>query len=226
MSAFEDLRTFTTRLFARSAIERHALFVRLEAGELSPAQLRALALQIHHVVDHFPRFLAAILANIPDYRVRMPLVENLFEEHGRMNPHAVHVETYAKFLASLGLSAREIGTSRPAVPVVAYNRAITDLCLHYPYPEGLGALGVIEEIVARVSLIVGRFAARNLKPSDGSLAHFGDHETLDVSHSSEIYELAAACYQGETRRAVEQGLLLGMYYHRRLYTDLLEEIVA
>ena len=108
--------------------------------------MRIIGLQIFHVVDHFPRFLAALLTSIPDYRMRMPLVENLFEEHGRMSEKAVHVETYRDFLKSLGLSAKDIEASRPLIPVIAYNRAVTDLCLHHPFPEGLGALGVIEEI--------------------------------------------------------------------------------
>jgi pyrroloquinoline-quinone synthase len=226
MTALENLKRTTEDLFARNAIERHPLFQRLEAGQLPPPRVAALALQIRHVVDHFPRFLAALITNIPDYRLRMPLVENLFEEHGRMHPRAVHVETYGAFLAGLGISAEQIAATRATIPVIAYNRAITDLCLHHPFPEGLGALGVIEEIVARVSLIVGRFAKKGSGPQDRPLAHFGDHETLDITHANEIYALAANFFQGDNRRLVEQGLALGMYYHKRLYTDLLEEISA
>ena len=59
-------------------------------------------------MDHLPRFLAALLTSIPDYRMRMPLVENLFEEHGRMSEKARPVETYRDFLKSLGLSAKDM----------------------------------------------------------------------------------------------------------------------
>jgi pyrroloquinoline quinone (PQQ) biosynthesis protein C len=201
-------------------IEDHPLFCRLQGGALSPDQIRRLALQIHHVVDHFPRFLAALLANMPDYRLRMPLVDNLFEEHGRMNVRAVHVETYRDFLRATGLSAAEIEASRPAIPVVAYTRAVSDLCLHHPFPEGLGALGVIEEIVARASPIVARFALVNLGAGQGSLAHFADHAALDIGHANEIYEVAHSLPGAEAREQVRRGMELGHYYHRRLYTDL------
>ena len=44
-----------------------------------------------------------------------------------------------------------------------------------------------------------------------------------MTHADEIYGIAATVFHGETRPLVERGLALGMYYHRRLYTDLLEE---
>jgi len=216
-----EIKAAARELFDRNPIERHPLFVELAEGNLSIDQVRAVALQIHHVVDHFPRLLAAIVANLGDYRMRMPLVENLFEEHGRMDPARVHVETYRAFLAGLGIDRVAVANSRPAICALAYNRAVLDLCLHHPHAEGLGALGVIEEIVARVSPIVARHV-RSIRGGDSSLGHFSDHEVLDLSHADEIYELASgAIARGERRELVHQGMRLGWYSHRRLYTDLL-----
>jgi pyrroloquinoline quinone (PQQ) biosynthesis protein C len=215
------IRAAARELFERDPIERHPLFVELAEGRLSVEQTIAIALQIHHVVDHFPRLLAAMLANLGDYRMRMPLAENLFEEHGRMDPARVHVETYRAFLEGLGVDRSTIAETRPAISVVAYNHAVLDLCLHHPCGEGLGALGVIEEIVARVSPIVARHV-HGVRDGQGSLGHFSDHEVLDLSHCAEIYELAAkAVALGERPELVLQGMSLGSYYHRRLYTDLL-----
>lgn len=135
------------------------MLVHLKEKRFSPEQAMRAALQIYHVVEHFPRFLSAILTQIPDYRLRMPLVENLFEEHGRMNVQRVHLETYKQFLSGIGVTPEHLAASEPIIPVIAYNRAVTDLCLHYPYSEGLAALGVIEEIVARVSPLVGSYAS-------------------------------------------------------------------
>jgi pyrroloquinoline quinone (PQQ) biosynthesis protein C len=149
-------------------------------------------------------------------------VDNLFEEHGRLNVPAVHVETYKRFLRGPGLQPAALESSRPTIPVIAYNRALLDLCAHHPHPEGLGALAVIEEAVARVSPDVRRCAVRRLGVSDGVLSHFADHETLDLVHADEIYRLAAEAACGGAESLVEQGMRLGLYYHRRLYTDLLE----
>ncbi|MBR8658477.1 MULTISPECIES: TenA family transcriptional regulator [Brevibacillus] len=222
-NAYTEVKQLAEQLFARHQVERHPLFLALHDRSFSPAQAKEAALQIYHVVEHFPRFLSAILTNLPDYRLRMPLVDNLYEEHGRMNEAHVHLETYKRFLRGIGVTDAERDVSRPIIPVLAYNRAITDLCLHYPFPEGLAALGVIEEIVARVSPLVGAYAA-SAYGNAADLAHFTDHEILDVTHANEIYEVVAQVYSGDNKPLVERGMQLGMYYHTRLYTDILDHV--
>jgi pyrroloquinoline-quinone synthase len=175
-------------------------------------------------VQDFPRFLAALLSNVPDYKLRMPLVENLFEEHGRLNEAYVHCQTYRQFLIGIGLKEEEINRSKPIVPVIVYNRSMIDLCLHYPYAEGLSALGVVEEIVARVSPIIGAFARKEYESTDQHLFHFSSHETLDIAHAQEIYELAALSYTEENSSLILQGMNLGMYYHKQMYTGIWEHI--
>ncbi|WP_010283578.1 TenA family transcriptional regulator [Bacillus timonensis] len=224
MEKFVELKKVTDCMFQEKKIEEHPLFVALNNGVLSYVQRKEIALQIYHVVLYFPRFLSAILTNMSDYRMRMPLVENLFEEHGKMNEKYVHSETYKQFLKGIGISEEEINESEPSISVIAYNRGLTDLCLHYHYLEGLSALGVIEEIVARVSPMVGQFAKSNYGSENKSLVHFTDHEVLDVQHANEIYEVVALSYEGEQRQIIERGLKLGFYYHSRMYTDILESV--
>lgn len=224
MENFIELKKVTDSLFGEKKIEEHPLFTAMKNKEFSEEQQKKIALQIYHVVLYFPRFLSAILTNMPDYRMRMPLVENLFEEHGKMNEKYVHSQTYKQFLKGIGITEQEINESEPSIPVIAYNRAITDLCLHYPYLEGLAALGVIEEIVARVSPLVGKFAKNTYGSENQSLIHFTDHEVLDVQHANEIYEVVALGYEGDQKQMIETGLKFGMYYHSRMYTDILEDV--
>ncbi|USG63439.1 iron-containing redox enzyme family protein [Brevibacillus ruminantium] len=221
--SYRQIKQLVHELFTQTKVENHPLFQALRQNQLTAAQAKEAALQTYHVVEHFPRFLSAIVTNIPDYRLRMPLVENLFEEHGRMDVAHVHLETYKLFLHGIGVTKDELQQSSPCIGVIAYNRALIDLCLHHPYPEGLGALGVIEEIVARVSPLVGAYATAEYggKPD---LAHFTDHEVLDVTHANEIYEVASRVYEGKNKLLVERGLQLGMYYHTRLYTDILHHL--
>jgi pyrroloquinoline-quinone synthase len=221
MKNFIELKKVTTAMFEQNPIEEHPFCKALADDQINQAQCREAALQIYQVVLHFPRFLSAILTNIPDYKVRMPLVENLFEEHGKMNAAYVHSETYRTFLLGIGISEEEIKNAEASVPVLAYTRAVTDLCLHYNFLEGLAALGVIEEIVARVSPIVGQYCNRNFMTAGKSLFHFTSHETLDVEHANEIYEVVALFYEGENKKVIERGLQLGMYYHRRLYSNIM-----
>ncbi len=221
MDKFLALKQVTDQMFSEEQIENHPFFQAIKNNEFDFEKTKKIALQIYHVVLHFPRFLSAILTNMPDYKMRMPLVENLFEEHGKMNEKFVHSETYKEFLKGIGVSELDIYESKPIVPVIAYNRAITDLCLHYYYLEGLAALGVIEEIVARVSPIVGLYAKNSYGSENKSLVHFTDHEILDVQHANEIYEVVALEYGEQYKENIHRGLQFGMYYHSRLYTDIL-----
>jgi len=43
-----------------------------------------------------------------------------------------------------------------------------------------------------------------------------------VQHANEIYEVVARGYEGDQKRIIERGLKFGMYYHSRMYTDILE----
>ena len=213
-------KSFATRLLSQEAPEDHPFYRAMKDGSLSLEKAQQAALEIRHVVAHFPRFLAALIANIPDYRERMDLVENLYYEHGKMNESEVHEVTYRRFLHSLDISEEAIEAHEPGLPALVYTRAVHDLCLHQEIAEGFGAIGVIEEIVARVSIAVSHYAARHLGqvgPDD----HFGLHEVLDVTHADEIYALAEPYYKGTGRQAVERGMRLGHYYHLRLYSDIM-----
>ena len=199
-------------------IEEHPLLVRLASGDLPPERIRAVALQVGHVGAAFPRFLAAVMANLADWRLRMPLARNLLDEHGRLDPRAVHVQTYRVFLRGLGLSDEDIDASAPIVPVIAYNRALLDLCVHHPPQEALGALAVVEGIVSRAAPVVVA-ATAPLISDRAALAHFDEHGELDVDHAGDLYDVLEAL--GGDPELARRGMALGDYYHRRLYTDLL-----
>jgi pyrroloquinoline quinone (PQQ) biosynthesis protein C len=223
---YRTLKQLTSELFATHGVEQHALFQLLADDRLTHQEASAVGLEIFHVVDAFPRFLAALLANIGDYRERMSLVENLYTEHGRMREQHVHVVTYRSFLHALGVADERIDGSQPGLASLSYVRALLALCSREQPAEALGALGVIEEIVARVSPLVGRYGERRLRGARGLGSHFSVHEELDLSHADEIYQLAAAAGTRADAAGVLRGIALGFYYQTRLYTDLVTSLVA
>ena len=212
-------KTFATALLAAERPEDHPFVRAMFDGSLPLEVAQRTALEIAHVVACFPRFLAAVIANIDDHRERMLLVDNLYEEHGRMDPSHVHEVTYRGFLRELGLDDARAAAHRPGLGVIVYNRAMLDLCRTQRVPEALGALGVVEEIVARASVGVRRYAAHRRAASDE--AHFSVHETLDLRHADELYDLAEPHWARGDDEAVRLGMRLGHRYHLRLYTDVL-----
>lgn len=211
-------KSFAAALFAAAPPEDHPFVRAMNDGTLPLELARRAALDIGAVVACFPRFLAAVIANIADHRERMVLVDNLYVEHGAMNPAHVHEVTYRGFLRQLGLDDDAIAGHEPGLGVVVYNRAMLDLCRAQPVAEALGALGVVEEVVARVSVAVRRYVQRLEGPMEE--AHFSVHETLDLRHADEIYDLVEPFYANGARAAVERGMRLGHYYHLRLYSDV------
>lgn len=223
-------RSPTAKALASSIInsappESHPFVAGLAAGTLPLTTARATALEIGHVVAAFPRFLAAALANIPRWDRRMLLVENLFEEHGGLDASKVHEVTYRQLVAALGVPEAVQRDHRPGLGATVYVRAVMDVCLHQPTAEALGALGVIEEVVARASLAVGTYLRRLDRDGACGDTHFTVHETLDLQHADEIYGLAQHHIDSGERESVERGMRLGHYYHLRLYSDVLAAAV-
>src|SRR2546421_3407767 len=77
----------------RPGIERiltHPFLQRLAEASITSSQLREFTLQYNIYCSHFPRYLAAVAANVPDDATRLSLIENLWEEHGEGNLDLSH----------------------------------------------------------------------------------------------------------------------------------------
>lgn len=212
----DTARATARSFFAAAPIEAHPFLRALRDGSLTPAEARHAALDLAHVVAAFPRFLAGLIANVPSWTERMDLVENLYEEHGRMDPKRVHEVTYRDFLATLGLDEPTIAAHRPSLGVIVYVRAMSELCSRGRVAEALGALAVIEEIVARASVSVRTWASVHAPAREH---HFSVHETLDLQHADELFALCEPHFVHDAE-AVRHGMELGRYYHARLYDDV------
>ena len=208
------------RLFIEAEIENHPLFASLLGNAFDREAEQRIALEIFYVLNAFPRFLSAVVTQIEDWRTCQDLVENLFER-GHMRPIAVHVMTYRSLLRALGTSDAQIDRYEPALPALCYVRAMLDLCARQPIAEGIGALAVIEEIVARVSPIAACLGT--MRSSGRAIgAHFSARDAGDRSRGGVLYEVGARL-GGRAIPGVMRGMQLGIYYQVRLYSDLLRE---
>lgn len=213
-----DVKTQAAQLLVANPVEKQSFLVCLSENRLDEQKLIDVALEIGAVVAAFPRFLAALIAQLPDWRLRMELVENLFEEHGRMDPRRVHEQTYWQFAEQLGATKEQIQNYQPKMAATLYIRAMLDLCGRQSVAEAIAALGMVEEIVARASLLVTRF--NQLRAAENE-SHFSVHEVLDLEHADELYALAQHYYDKGEKDAVTRGLRLGQYYHFELYRNLM-----
>lgn len=220
----KEILTMIQEAHQRYPVTQHPLIQGIKELTFSVDEIHRIAKNIYHVVKHFPRFLSAITTNMEDTIARMPLVENLFEEHGRMKKKHIHLNSYIEFLKRIGVDPSSLESFEPCPGVTAYIRSIIDLCLHYPYLEGLASLGMIEDIVHQVSPIIGQVTTRKLG-GNRKVEHFSEHEVIDEQHSEEIFELLQFNNPQE-KETIHKGLFFGAYAHYRLYTDILEAVTG
>jgi pyrroloquinoline-quinone synthase len=220
--SLESLLECARVVFHDRPVEKEPLLMAFAAGRVTPALALAVARELHAVVEAFPRFLAALLANDLDPALRDVVVDNLNEEQGRMDPRAVHLTTYRAFLSALGHPGRVTVVDPPSVGVRLYIRAMLDLCGRAPVAQGAGALAVVEDHVARASIVIAQWVAREYP--DLRETHFGVHEVLDVRHAEELYAIAAHCADAGGMHDVELGVAMGTHLHRRLWTDVFESV--
>lgn len=117
-----DFKRSMRSLVDNHAILRHEFFARLRDGGISREGLLMWAYQDRHVAYMFPRLIALIVARIAaserrTVAVRMPLLENLWEEVGEGRLERAHSTLMDDLLVSMGAPAHAL--DKPALSSTA-----------------------------------------------------------------------------------------------------------
>lgn len=172
-------------------------------------------------VESFSQALAAVLARMPMLEERLPLAENVAEEHGHGDRRCSHKYTFYQYLKALGATANDL-TAPCTMPVLAFNQSILTYGLTQSGEAGAALLGMIEYLYVDISAAIAHMLHQRQWTDPGSQTHYAVHEKLDTEHARDLLALAEpAWYESRSRTQVAQGLLLGAYYFWRLYGDLL-----
>lgn len=173
-------------------IINHPFVDLIAEGKLSKKQLQYFAEQYAVYCSYFPRFLAAAAANIPDDATRMPIVENLWEEHGEGKLDLSHRILYNRFARGTGLAEATIAAPEPLPTTMIVCENLFNLCQDGHFLESLGALGpgteyFTNEEYARIE--------KGLKKYDfltkEAIYFWTVHITLDATHYSEMVDAIA-----------------------------------
>lgn len=177
-------------------------------------------LPFRFAVESFSQALAAVLARMPMLEARLPLAENIAEEHGRGDYWRSHKYTFRQYLQALGASAEAL-QSPCTITVLAFNQAILTYGLTQSGEAGAAMLGMIEYLYVGISGAIAHTILQRGWVAPHSQSHYAVHEHLDVEHAQELLTLAAPVWnEPRARLQVAQGLLLGAYYFWNLYRDL------
>ena len=188
-------------------ILEHPFLKRIADASLSKSQLQYFTKQYSIYCYYFPRFLAATAANIPYDETRMPIIENLWEEHGEGKMSKSHRVLYNNFAAALEVSVDELKAAQPLASTQACVTTLFDLCLNGSFIESLGALGPGTEFFTSEEYgIIAEGLAKYDFLTDKDIEFWTVHISLDETHYSEMVDILVPYIDSEeNRQLVKEG---------------------
>lgn len=202
----------------------HPFIKRIEDGWLNEEQLKYFAKQYGVYCRYFPRFLAAAASHIPDDQTRLPIVENLWEEHGSGDLNGSHRVLYERFAKACGVSKAELESTIPLPEVRICVENLLNSCTHDHFLFGLGALGPGTEFFTgeEYSIIeTGMKKYDFLSPED--YYFWTVHISLDEEHYSGIVDAMRPWIEDEQNRVLISSGAGRAIHLEQLFWDGLEE---
>jgi pyrroloquinoline quinone (PQQ) biosynthesis protein C len=137
-----------------------------------------------HTVNLWSQILGFLLFQCDEHKKRKNIVKNLYDEN---NGEYTHVETFYMFLNELGYKNNI--NDIPLEPYVElYNKLLLNIIKNNTFDNNCQILGSIEYIYHKISTdLVNWYRLKYNKYPDN---HFTLHETLDISHSKELFDLS------------------------------------
>ena len=207
----------------RVGVLQNSYFSGLASGEMDLECFRLTQEQFFFAVTFFPRPMAALVAKIPDPKMRLDILHNVVEEHGEFNVDEFHHTTFQRFLKSIGSDVTPLeDQSQWSLwsPVRAFNSCLTASCVLDELEVGVACLGIQEYIFSDVSAIIGKAVVENGWVAADDLIHYKLHAEIDKRHAEEIFAVVEPKWESH-RYFIEQGLELGAYIFDRMFRDLL-----
>ena len=216
------MRTTIAALKERTAALRNPYLVALADGSMSREDFIETQIQFLFAVVFFSRPMATLAGRLPRPQMRVPLIENIRDEHGSGRLTVCHENTFLELLERLGVDRSDVDARALWPEVRAFNTTLAGLCTLDDALTGLAALGMIEDLFAGISAAIGQaIVARRFLPKD-HLVHYTTHETLDVQHAEGFYAGLYESYERHPRLRyqIDQGLELGAYAFMTMYEGL------
>ncbi len=195
----------------------------LREGRLAKDDFVETQIQFYFAVVFFSRPMAAVAAKIPDMRLRVEILRNVWEEHGEGTEHDQHGSTFLELLLRLDGVSEEDTDHRPLWPEVRmFNTTLTGACVMDEYLVGVGVMGMIERMFADISAWIGAAVIERGWLARDRMIHYSLHQELDVRHAADFFNVLRPSWEEaeESRYYIEQGMRLGAHAFYTLYEGL------
>ncbi|HYH41613.1 MAG TPA: iron-containing redox enzyme family protein, partial [Burkholderiales bacterium] len=180
-------------------------------------------IQFYFAVVFFSRPMAALAAKIPDAKLRVEIVRNVWEEHGEGDAAQVHGHTFLALLERLGgIGLADVNRRALWPETRIFNTTLIGACVLDEYLIGVAMMGMIERMFCDISMWVGQGIIENGWVPRDRMIHYNLHEELDIKHSQDFFDILEPAWSRseEDRYAIEQGLRAGAVMFNGLYEGL------
>ncbi len=171
----------------------------------------------YHAVSYFSRPMCLLASRINSTSARMDLIENIYEEHGEMDPESFHENTFKKWLQRLQAGS-EIDLPLASC-TDSFNSALMGVCQTDPVEKGICCLGIIEYMFSHISKTIAESVVQLNWISNQNLIHYNLHADLDVKHAQDLFEIVNKLPNSNIDFCLE-GIRLGAFIFARLFDDL------
>ncbi|WP_375483264.1 methyltransferase domain-containing protein [uncultured Mycobacterium sp.] len=185
MQALEDA-------IAEWPLEKHPFLKRFSEGGFDQEAIRWWAIKMLPGSNRFNQAFLKVTARVDDYRARILLLNNVYSEHGELNPDGAHVALFMRFMRGIGCSRVDVHEDDGAfrVPELRFKRfEIQD---NEPIIWSLGRFVAIECVLPGVftKYIEG---LRKIFPGidDHTIEYFPIHCVLDPEHTDQLLQVAS-----------------------------------
>lgn len=208
-------------------ILEHPFLKRIKDASLTESQLQRFAQEYAIYCMHFPRFLAAIAANVDNDLERMPLIENLWEEHGEGILSRSHRNLYFEFLEALGLNKDQFWIKDPLMTTTICVENLMYLSKNAHYVESMGAIGLgTEYFTSQEYQIIAQGLVKYNFLDDSDVYFWTVHIGLDDHHYTDMMKgilpyLDKIEYQSMLERGAKRAIELEI-----MFWDGLEEYIS
>ncbi|WP_240356297.1 MULTISPECIES: iron-containing redox enzyme family protein [Myxococcus] len=194
----------------------------LMGGDFEQADFVETQVHMRFAVANFSRPMALLMSRLPDLSDRLPILENVFDEHGRGKLGDGHDSTFRLLLERLGASRAQVEKCRPWPEILAYNTSLAGTACFESVHFGMAVFGMIEDLFGEAAFVTGEsIVKRGWLPKD-RVVHYPLHATLDNEHAEGFYRYLDAPYESDPKAAldIEQGLALGAHLIMTFFDDL------
>lgn len=200
-------------------VQDHPYFKMLSSGKMSKDQFLQTQIEFAPLVQFFNRPMAQVIANIPDAMLRIALVDNLWEEHGKGVPEKVHGKTILTLIDRLGGDSSLIQRDVFSPNVRIFNEALRGASAFENYRFSAAMFSGIERTFVNVSTeICQGIIDQGWLPAD-RITHYALHKEIDIQHAEDFLLVVNDDWdRAEHKQMIKAGIQFGASLFLNVYT--------